>query len=288
MNRWKTDRIMDRLDQMIEHAINGEAIETEFDETKMSALETKLARYLKMNQTGKHELEEEKRRIHELISDISHQTKTPIANMMLYSQLLAEQSDAAGLTDSQKDCIDALAKQAKKLDFLIASLVKTSRLENGIVSVKPKVQPIILLINQVMEQIRPIAEQKKISLILTEAELESVLVEYDLKWTTEALYNILDNAVKYSQNGAEIQINVTPYQLFCRIDIADQGIGMTEGDTTKIFGRFYRAEMVREQEGVGLGLFLAREIITQENGYIKVASELGKGSVFSVFLPLTE
>lgn len=288
MNRWKADRIMDRLDQMIEHAMNGEAIETEFDETKMSALETKLAQYLKMNQTGKRELEEEKQRVHELISDISHQTKTPIANMMLYSQLLAEQSEASDLTDSQKDCIDALMKQAKKLDFLIASLVKTSRLETGIVSVKPKVQPIILLIDQVMEQIRPIAEQKKISLILSESDLDSVLVDYDLKWTTEALHNILDNAVKYSESGTKIQISVTSYQLFCRIDIADQGIGMREGDTAKIFTRFYRGEAVREQEGVGLGLSLAREIVSQENGYIKVASEWEKGSVFSVFLPLAE
>jgi len=288
MNRWKADQIMNRLDQMIEHAMNGDAIETEFDETKMSALETKLAQYLKMNQTGKKDLEEEKRRIHELISDISHQTKTPIANMMLYSQLLAEQSEDSNLTESQKECIVALTKQAKKLDFLIASLVKTSRLETGIVSVKPEVQPIILLINQVMEQIRPIVEQRKIKLILVEADLDTVLVNYDLKWTTEALYNILDNAVKYSGTGTEIKISITPYQLFCRIDIADQGIGISEGDTAKIFTRFYRAEEVREQEGVGLGLSLAREIVSQENGYIKVASEVGKGSVFSVFLPLAE
>ena len=112
MNCWKADRIMNRLDQMIEHAINGEAIETEFDETKMSALETKLAQYLKMNQTSKQELEEEKRRIHELISDISHQTKTPIANMLLYSQLLEEQSKAQGmgLTEAQKECVEKLLK----------------------------------------------------------------------------------------------------------------------------------------------------------------------------------
>lgn len=288
MNRWTAERIMDRLDQMIEHAMKGEGIETEFDETKMSALETKLARYLQMNQTGKRELEEEKGRIHELISDISHQTKTPIANLMLYSQLLAEQSEDSNLSASQKECIDALTKQAKKLNFLIASLVKTSRLETGIVSVTPKVQPIILLINQAMEQIRPIAEHKKIRITLEDSDLESVLVNYDLKWTTEALYNIMDNAVKYSESGTKIRISVIPYQLFCRIDIADQGIGMSEGDTARIFTRFYRGEAVREQEGVGLGLSLAREIVSQENGYIKVISELGKGSVFSVFLPLAE
>lgn len=286
MNRWKADRIMDRLDLMIEHAINGEAIETEFDETKMSALETKLAQYLKLNQTSKQELKEEKQRIHELISDISHQTKTPIANMLLYSQLLEEQG--ADLNDVQKECVEALARQAKKLDFLIASLVKTSRLEAGIVSVAPKVQPISLLVKQTLEQIHPLAKQKEIGLILEESDMDSILVNYDLKWTTEALYNILDNAVKYSDAGTEIKVTVIPYQLFCRIDISDRGIGMMESDTARIFTRFYRAEEVREREGVGLGLSLAREIISKENGYIRVASTPGKGSVFSVFLPLAE
>jgi len=290
MNRWKADRIMNRLDQMIEHAINGEAIETEFDETKMSALETKLAQYLKLNQTGKRELEEEKRRIHELISDISHQTKTPIANMLLYSQLLAEQSEAEGanLTQNQMECIDALTKQAKKLDFLIASLVKTSRLEAGIVTVVPKVQPIGLLMERVLEQISPAAEQKGIEIVFSQQECSSIQAIYDLKWTAEALFNILDNALKYSEAGSKIRIGVTAYQLFGRIDVEDHGIGISEADTARIFSRFYRAETVRGQEGVGLGLPLAREIVTQEGGYIKVASESGKGSIFSVFLPLAE
>jgi len=188
MNRWKADRIMDRLDQMIENAINGEAIETEFDETKMSALESKLTKYLRMNQAGKQQLEEEKRRIHELISDISHQTKTPIANMMLYSQLLAEQSEAEGanLTKNQRECIDALTKQAKKLDFLIASLVKTSRLENGIVTVVPKAQEIKPMLEQVLEQIYPVAEQKDIKIIFSQQDMDAILVDYDMKWTSEA------------------------------------------------------------------------------------------------------
>ncbi len=290
MNRWKADRIMDRLDQMIENAINGEAIETDFDETKMSALETKLAKYLKLNQTSKRELEEEKRRIHELISDISHQTKTPIANMMLYSQLLAEQSEAEGanLTKTQRECIDALTKQAKKLDFLIASLVKTSRLENGIVTVVPKVQAIKPMLEQVLEQIYPVAERKDIKIIFSQQDMDAIWAVYDLKWTAEALFNILDNAVKYSEAGSEIRIGVTAYQLFCRIDVEDQGIGMSEADTARVFSRFYRGEAVQGQEGVGLGLSLAREIVIQEGGYIKVQSELGKGSVFSVFLPLAE
>lgn len=290
MNLWNADRIMSRLDQMLEHAINGEAIETDFDETKMSALESKLAKYLKMNQTGKRELEEEKKRIHELISDISHQTKTPIANMMLYSQLLVEQSEAenSNLTKTQRDCINALAAQAQKLDFLIASLMKSSRLEAGIVTVVPKVQPIQLLMDRVLEQILPVVEQKNITITFEQKGANPIQAAYDLKWTAEALFNILDNGVKYSEVGADIQITVTAYQLFCRIDIEDHGIGIAQTELAGIFSRFYRSEAVREQEGVGLGLSLAREIIHQEGGYIRVQSKLGKGSIFSVFLPMEE
>lgn len=286
----KADRIMNRLDQMIEHAINGEEIETTFDETKMSALESKLAKYLKMNHTGKRELEEEKKRINELISDISHQTKTPIANMMLYSQLLVEQSEAenSNLTKAQRGCISALVEQAQKLDFLIASLMKSSRLEAGIVTVVPKVQPIKLLMDRVLEQILPVAEQKNITITFEQSDTNPIQAAYDLKWTAEAVFNILDNGVKYSEAGTDIQITVTAYQLFCRIDIEDHGIGIAETDIAKIFSRFYRAEAVREQEGVGLGLSLAREIITQEGGYIKVQSKVGEGSLFSVFLLMAE
>lgn len=274
MNLWKADQIMNRLDRMLENAMNGTDMESGFDETKMSALETKMAKYLAMNQTRKAELEEEKLRVHALISDISHQTKTPIANLMLYSQLLEESNP----TEQQKQCITALVAQAEKLNFLIASLVKGSRLENGIISVVPKLQEVQGVINRVMEQ----AGER----VVQRGAYAQVNAFYDLKWTTEALYNIVDNAMKYSDEESEIEIEVRPYQLFCRIDICDKGIGISEEELPKIFARFYRSQEVSHKEGVGLGLYLSREIITQQGGYIKVSSKEGMGSVFSVFLPM--
>ncbi|MEG1968091.1 MAG: HAMP domain-containing sensor histidine kinase [Clostridia bacterium] len=278
MNLWNADKIMDRMSKMIDRARDGEPIEDSFDESKMSALESKLAAYLAMTQTSSRQLEEEKAKINQLISDISHQTKTPIANISLYAQLLAESK----LPEKESACAQALLTQADKLNFLISALVKTSRLENGIIVLAPKHQPLQPLLDELLAQSGAKAAQKNITLHGT-STAESAC--FDAKWTGEALLNIVDNAIKYTPSGGEISMSVTAYSLFCRIDVADTGIGISEDETAKIFTRFYRSPTVQCEEGVGIGLYLAREIISGEGGYIKVASKLGSGSVFSVFLP---
>ena len=277
MNLWSADRIMDRLDAMLEHAIAGEPIETSFDETKMSALETKLAQYLKMNQLGKQQLDDEKKRIDGLLSDISHQTKTPIANMLLYSELLAEAIE----DEKSKEMLDAIHMQAEKLSFLIQSLVKISRLEGGVIQTVPERNSVRELIEKVVLQTEQKASLKNIHIGVSPIGCEAL---FDMKWTSEAVGNILDNAVKYTDNGGEIQIAVSEYSLFARIDIQDNGIGIAESELPKIFARFYKCPTTKQAEGVGLGLYLAREIISGQGGYIKVASQIEKGTVFSIFL----
>lgn len=278
MTLWTADKIMNRLDAMLDHAMNGEPIEAGFDETKMSAIETKLARYLADNQTGREKLREEKGRIHELISDISHQTKTPVANIRLYTELLKELAEDE---ESQK-LIDTLYEQTEKLNMLIADLVKVSRLESGIISTSPHLQAVSTLLIRVMAEADAKAEAKNIELSCEESQEQAV---FDLKWTIEAVFNIVDNAIKYTPTGGQVHISVTGYQMFTRIDIKDSGIGIREEEIPKIFGRFYRSADVSKEEGVGLGLYLAREIIASQNGYIKAASRVGEGSTFSVFLP---
>lgn len=279
MNIFHVDKVLDRLDQMIENAIAGNPIESQFDETKMSALETKLQKYLEMNGRSSRQLFEEKVRINELISDISHQTKTPIANILLYTQLLQE----SNLSEQDRKCLLALAEQTEKLNFLISSLVKASRLETGIIALSPRKQLIQPLIDEVVEQLKLKAERKHILFNICRTKVVAI---FDRKWTVEALYNIVDNAVKYTNENGIISISVIPYQMFCRIDISDNGIGIIKEEITKIFSRFYRSEDVSEYEGVGIGLYLAREILSEEKGYIKVSSVYGSGSTFSVFLPM--
>lgn len=276
---FKANKVIDRLNKMIDNAIEGRPIENGFDESKLSALETKLSHYLTANSATKIQLADEKSQINQLISDISHQTKTPLANILLYTQLLAESE----LSDYDQNCVTALTQQAEKLNFLISSLVKASRLETGIITVTPTNNNVANMLETVIEQATPKAIGKNIALTVDSRDVEAV---FDPKWTVEALYNIVDNAIKYTPSGGSVQLSVTPYQLFCRIDVADTGLGISEDETAKIFSRFYRSQEVTDKEGVGLGLYLAREIITAQGGYIKVKSRLGVGSVFSVFLPI--
>lgn len=276
---FKANKVIERLNKMIDNVIEGRPIENGFDESKLSALETKLSHYLTANSATKIQLADEKSKINQLISDISHQTKTPLANILLYTQLLAESE----LSDYNQNCVAALTQQAEKLNFLISSLVKASRLETGIITVTPTNNNVANMLETVIEQATPKAMGKNIALTVDSRDVEAV---FDPKWTVEALYNIVDNAIKYTPSGQSVQLSVTPYQLFCRIDVADTGLGISEDETAKIFSRFYRSQEVTDKEGVGLGLYLAREIITAQGGYIKVKSRLGTGSVFSVFLPI--
>jgi len=279
LNHKRTRRTLDTLSEMLDAAIDGSFSETLFDESQLSAVETKLARYLSACSVSSKNLLAERNKINELVADISHQTKTPISNILLYSQLLNERE----LPEDCAICVGELSAQAEKLSFLISSLVKLSRLETGIITVMPKQEMVRTLLNEVYRQILPKAEVKGITV---NAEETSILALFDMKWTVEAVYNIADNAVKYTAPGGSISLKATAYELFCRIDVTDNGIGIAEEEHSKIFARFYRSASVCGQDGVGIGLYLAREIVSAEGGYIKVASKLGKGSTFSVFLPM--
>lgn len=278
INYRKTKSTIEKLDEMLDVAINSNFTESTFDESTLSRLENKLSRYLSECTVSSRNLNMEKNKIKTLISDISHQTKTPIANILLYAQLLEEHE----LDEECRACVKALSAQTEKLNFLISALVKTSRLETGIISILPKQESIQQLLIEVIEQIRLKAKAKNITLLL---QSTTGTAYFDLKWTTEAIYNIIENAVKYTQQYGQIKISSVTYELFYRIDITDDGIGIRENEHSKIFLRFYRSQSVNEQEGVGIGLFLAREILVEQGGYIRVQSELGKGSTFSVFLP---
>lgn len=179
-------------------------------------------------------------------------------------------------------CAKVLATQAEKLDFLMLALVKVSRLESVIITVNPQKGTMQMLLNAVIEQIRPKAEEKEITI---KTELTNGTVYYDSKWTVEAIYNVLDNAVKYSHRQSTVTICTVPYNLFFRIDVIDQGIGIAEYEQGKIFSRFYRSSNVSGREGMGLGLFLTRQILSDGGGYIKVSRALELGSIFSIFLP---
>lgn len=273
----KVQRVWMRVDRMIDAAKDGTFEETEFDEGKLSRLESKMYQYLLAGHLSRQQLEEEREKMKMLVSDISHQTKTPIANMLLYAQLLGENKS---LDEEAKNIVLQIEEQTNKLNFLIQSLIKTSRLESGTVSVVPESSRVDELIAKL--DFAEAARQKGVSFSV--GEVPRLTAFFDKKWTLEALANIVDNALKYTPAGGSVKVKVMEYEMFVRIDIRDTGIGMTEDETAKIFSRFYRSPVVSGEEGVGIGLYLVREILSREGGYVKVASRLGEGSVFSVFL----
>ena len=276
--RHRTTRIMKNLNRMLDTAMTGNFIEQDFDESLLSAVEARFAHYLAANAISAQKLQEEKDKIKTLIADISHQTKTPVANILLYTQLLAEQD----LSPGGRDCAAALEGQVEKLRALVDALVKTSRLEAGVLTLHPKAGPLAPMLEDGLAQFAPKAAEKGVALTLTPTDASAV---FDPKWTAEAVCNLLDNAVKYTPAGGTVAVEVIPYQMFCRINVTDTGPGIPEAERAKVFQRFYRSPAAYETEGVGIGLYLARQIAEGQGGYVKVSSQPGRGSCFSLYLP---
>ena len=276
LNVRRTNKTMNTIENMLSKAQNAEFSEADFDESRLSKLETMFAHYLSSSATSSRNIEVEKKKIETLIADISHQTKTPIANLLLYTELLSEDN----LTEDTREKVDVIHNQTERLRFLIDSLVKLSRLENGILSLHPKREQVNTMLSTVYEQYERKALDKGLKLLVEPTDLSAV---FDLKWTTEAICNLVDNAIKYTEAG-EVKISVVSYEFFTRIDIKDTGKGIAEEEQARVFSRFYRSQSTNENEGVGIGLYLARKIISEEGGYIKVNSKVGEGATFSVFL----
>lgn len=273
--RRRTRRILENLSRMLDMAMQGDFTEDSFDESLLSALESKLAHYLAASTVSARNVQAEKDKLKALIGDISHQTKTPIANILLYTQLLSEQPGNTA-------CLDALEGQTKKLQSLIEALVKTSRLESGVIALHPVPGKLLPMLESAVSQLAPKAAAKGIPIVLEATDADAV---FDPKWTEEAIYNLLDNAVKYTPAGGAVRVTVTAYQMFSAIHVSDTGPGIAEEEQPRVFQRFYRGAEHAEEEGVGIGLYLVRQIAEGQGGYVKVSSQPGTGSTFSLYLP---
>lgn len=179
-----------------------------------------------------------------------------------------------------------LYKQAEKLDFLLQSMVKMSRLETGIIEIHKENESLYDTLGQAIGAIVPAAEKKGIQLYIECRE--EIKIFHDRKWTEEAIFNVLDNAVKYTDPGGKIKITAIKQEFFTKISIKDNGKGIAAKRQAQIFGRFYREPEVHNQESIGVGLYLTRKILTLQKGYIEVWSKEGKGADFRLFLPNKE
>ena len=277
-SRRQTRRTLDRLERMLDDALAGRFDPGAFDESAASALENRMARYLTASGLAAGQLAREKDRLKELVGDIAHQTRTPTANLLLDAQLLAEQP----LPPPARVLADGLARQTEKLRFLIEALVKLSRLETGVLAVTPAPGTVRPVIERAVAQARPAADRKGVRLQAEPGDCPAVL---DARWTAEALFNLLDNAVKYTPAGGQVMVRVQVYESFCCLSVADTGPSIPEEEQARVFGRFCRGRAAADTEGVGVGLYLARQIACAQGGYLRLRSAEGQGCVFSLFLP---
>ena len=233
------------------------------EESLFYKINYRLGRLYEVMQENKNNIAKERADLQELISDISHQVKTPIANLKMINNTLLENEVPP---QKQKEFLTAQASQLDKLDFLMQAMIKTSRLETGVISLDQKQQPVYDTLATALVWILFNAEKKQID-VQVECP-EHLDARHDRKWTSEALFNILDNAVKYTPAGGQIRVSVEGWEMYVKINIADTGIGISEQHQGTIFKRFYREDAVHDVEGIGIGLYLAREIVTLEPNFL--------------------
>lgn len=232
----------------------------------------------------------------ELVSDISHQLKTPVAALdTCFSVLLRENLNQ----EEQKEFFARCRNALDGLEVLLQSLLQISKLESGMIQIEKCKVPILDTIVTAVNRVYPKALEKNIELVFDyNEELEDYVIMQDKKWLSEAIINVLDNAIKYNPSNSEVFVRLQKRHGFVRIEIEDHGIGIPKQEYHKIFQRFFRGTMpaVKEENGSGIGLFLTREIIERHHGTITVSSYLGQaensnnrhGSIFVIQLPENE
>ena len=272
-----TDKVVTNIDNFINEKYEKDNINKETLESKIDSKLYKLSEVVK----GKNnKVNHAKVEIEQMVSDITHQVKTPISNIRMYSDTIINNDLSK---DQEKEFLNVISNQVDKLEFLMDSLTKMSKLETNIIALNKESSKFMECIEKAKEQVRPLAENKNIEIEITG---ENCIVSYDRKWTLEAICNILENAIKYTNQNGKIRIHLEKLENFLKIDIIDNGIGIDEENINNIFKRFYRERKVHNIDGVGIGLYLSKNIIENQNGYIKVKSKVNKGTTFSVFLPL--
>ena len=273
-----TDDVCQTIDAMMQGETTPRMI---FDnDTLLDRINHQLNRLYQMLQANKKIIEEQRADLQGMISDISHQVKTPTTNLKMAAAILLEQELSR---EQQVEYLQSMNVQLEKLDFLMGAMVKSSRLEAGVISLDKQQVPIYETLAIALGSIFLKAEEKQLQ--VTVDCPDDLLVPHDPKWTAEALFNILENAVKYTPAEGTIQVAVVRWEACTKIDITDTGRGIPESHQATIFKRFYREPEVHSIEGIGIGLYLTREIISKQNGRIKVTSAVGTGTTFTIFLP---
>lgn len=275
-------REMELISRALEDLMNGKTLEITLpnQDTLPAKVQHQLLRLSDIIRGTQEKAQKERDQIKELIAETAHQLRNPLANMEGYLELLQEEE----LSREEKEIyLEALCASEARIRFLTEGFIKISRLENHVVQIKKEQGDLTATVLNSLLQVRKYAQEKQI--IFSVQGEEGLCVSHDAKWLGEAVYNLLDNSVKYSQNGGKVEINISKNEMFAQISVRDFGIGIEHEEMNLIFQRFYRGKRAEKQPGFGLGLYLAREIVLQHGGFMK-AKEKEAGLEISIFLPV--
>lgn len=269
-----------RVDELLDRVLNQEVIvDSDVKEGEYSALVSKIKQIQDVLENHARSAETEKKQVKSLVSNMSHQLKTPLANLSLYAEILGKNE----LSQERKnEFFSKMQRQIEKLSWMVESLSKMVKLEQNLDDFEVKNTKIRQTILEAVDTVYEKLEKKEIHFDME--SFEDRFLYHNRKWTVEVLVNLLENAMKYTERGGFISIRVKAYEFYTEIQISDNGRGIRQEELTDIFKRFYRSPEVENIEGSGIGLYLSNLILEKEKGYITVVSEYGKGSCFSVFL----
>lgn len=273
----QAEQVLDTLDDMI--AEKEEIRFPEYHDTLTVKIQDRMKQYHEIMLHTKETSRKEKETVQSMVSDIAHQARTPAANIRMFAEILGRKNIPE---EKRQQFLTMMEEQTEKLHFLMEAMTKMSRLETGLVSLHRKRQPLLDTLAEAVSEVMPKALKKEIT--VTVSCPDSVELIHDRRWMVEAIFNLLDNAVKYTGPGGRVKIDAGQGQFYTKIDIADTGRGIAAGHLNHVFKRFYREPEAEGEDGIGLGLHLAKEIIELEKGYISVASVVGEGTTFSVYL----
>ena len=279
--RQYTTELVMQLDTLLDRLIRieKEPVFSENKENLASKLQNKIFRLSGILQKQKEQEKKEHEKVKSLVSDISHQLKTPIANLKMYGELLQDETLSSG---DRHTYMSILKETIDKLQFLTEGLIKISRLESGLITLHMQEQALSKTLLRTLKNVYGMAKKKNIEIVY-EQEEETVLC-HDQNWTSEAVYNLLDNAVKYGRCGEKIILQTKQYGMFVEILVKDHNPPIAKEEQNLIFKRFYRGKQQHEKEGIGVGLYLAKEIVEKQGGYMRLKVR-ETGNSFSIVLP---
>ena len=276
---------LEKVSLLIDKTMDGEEFgNSEFEDegifSRIGSQFSQMTRRLNMNLK---DLNSEKENVKSLVTDISHQIKTPLASIKLFNTILLEENISK---QEEQEFLEKTKEEVNKLEWLASSLIKVSRMEVGLIELNKENGSIEQTLRETINSVYLKALEKDIDINVE--QITDININHDQKWTKEAIVNVLENAIKYLKQGGPVNINIEKLETYIKIDIEDSGIGIPNNELGKVFNRFFRgsSDIVRNSEGSGIGLYLTRKILEEQGGNIIVSSTQGQGSKFTILITI--